>query len=111
MRSISISKKEGQLKNILSIIIEELDDKDIVLPTIVDVRLSNDTSHARIFVSFYKQKNRGLSKLIGATNYIKKQLAAYLDWRKIPNLVFELDHLTDDGMRIDKILEDLKKEA
>ncbi|WP_027334232.1 30S ribosome-binding factor RbfA [Mycoplasma elephantis] len=111
MKSITISKKEEQLKNILSIIIQDLDDKEIILPTIVDLRLSNDSSHAKVFMSFLKNKNKGLEKLIRATNYIKKQLAQYLEWRKIPNIIFVQDKLSDDALRIDKILENIKKES
>lgn len=111
MRTINIQRKEQQIKVIISQIIENLDDSNIVYPTVVDVRLSNDSSHAKVFISFLKKPNKGLEQLRKATNYIKHELGLYLKWRKIPNLIFEVDHVTDDGMRIDNILNQIKKET
>ncbi len=110
MRSIAAARREEQLKQVLGIIIEGLDDKDLNFPSIIDIRLSNDLSVAKVFVSFFKKPNKGLEKLISATNYIKKQLGLYLKWRKIPNIIFELDEVMDAGLKIDMIIRNINAE-
>ncbi|MDJ1646532.1 30S ribosome-binding factor RbfA [Mycoplasma phocimorsus] len=110
MRSIPAARREEQLKQVLGIIIEGLDDKDLIFPSIIDIRLSNDLSVAKVFVSFFKKPNKGLEKLVLATNYIKKQLALYLKWRKIPNIIFKLDEVMDAGLKIDMIIKNINSE-
>lgn len=110
MRSIASARREEQLKQVLGIIIESLDDKELIFPSIIDLRLSNDLSVAKVFVSFVKKPNKGLEKLISATNYIKKQLSAYLNWRKIPNIIFQLDEVMESGLKIDMILKNINQE-
>ncbi|MDJ1648531.1 30S ribosome-binding factor RbfA [Mycoplasma phocimorsus] len=110
MKNIATARREEQLKQVLGIIIENLDDKDLIFPSIIDIRLSNDLSVAKVFVSFVKKPNKGLEKLISATNYIKKQLTLYLNWKKIPNIIFQLDEVMEEGLKIDMIIKNIQSE-
>lgn len=108
MANFTAQRREQELQRAISMVIEGLDDGQIVLPTIVDVRLTNDYSHAKIFVTFYKKPQYGLQQLDIAKSRIKRELALYLKWRKMPDIHFMLDTVTDEGNKIDRILNQLK---
>lgn len=109
--NINIERKENQLLNcVASIVANEVNNKNIILPTIVDVQLSNDLGQAKIYVALGSKKKLGLEALNNAKGFIKSRLAKILDWRKVPNLIFCSDEAGEQGTRIDAILASIKNE-
>ncbi|QBF34398.1 30S ribosome-binding factor RbfA [Mycoplasmopsis phocirhinis] len=108
-KSINTLRKESQLKSMIAqIVTNELTNVNIINPTVIDCELSPDSSHAKIYVSFSEKSQNGIQAIKNATGYIRKVLSSSLNWRKIPQIHFELDRVIDDAMRIEKILKDIK---
>lgn len=115
MNSKVIKKErlESQIKEIINeTIVRDVYDDLIKMATIVDVRLTNDKSIAKIYISCY-QKNltdKVLQKLIGATGFFKKALSINLTLRKIPNLIFIKDTSMENYETIENILKEIKEQ-
>ncbi|AIA29202.1 ribosome-binding factor A [Mycoplasmopsis californica] len=110
-KHINSLRKESQLKTMIAqIVTTELTNANIINPTVVDCELSADSSHAKIFVTFSEKQQEGLEAIRNASGYIRKSIAHSLDWRKVPELHFELDTVIDGAMKIEKILEQIKNE-
>ncbi|WP_051617864.1 30S ribosome-binding factor RbfA [Mycoplasmopsis iners] len=109
--NINILRREEQIKNLIAqIITYEVTNSDVIEPTVVDCKLSSDLSHVKVFVTFGARANKGLEALEHAKGFVKKQVAQTLDWRKIPDIHFVLDELTDSAQKIDALLDEIKKE-
>lgn len=110
-KNINLLRKESQLKMMIAqIVTTELTNVNIINPTVVDCELSADSSHAKVFVTFSEKSQEGLEAIRNAAGFIRKTLAHSLNWRKVPEIHFELDTVTDNAMKINKILEDIKHE-
>lgn len=110
-KSINALRKESQLKTMIAqIVTTELTNSNIINPTVVDCELSADSSHAKVFVTFSEKSSDGIEAIRNAAGFIRKMLAHSLDWRKVPELHFELDTVIDGAMKIEKILEQIKHE-
>lgn len=80
--------------------------------TVTDVQLTNDYSYAKVFVTFLgdgpvpaKMKILDESK-----GFIRKELSASLDIRKIPELRFVYDETAVKAEKIEAILSKIKKD-
>ncbi|MEI7038830.1 30S ribosome-binding factor RbfA [Mycoplasmopsis bovis] len=108
-KSISILRKESQIKNFISTIItNELTNANIYNPTVTDCVLSADLSHVKIFLAFSSKENDGLEAVRNASGYIRKVLSKTLNWKKIPELHFYIDEVEKKAFEIDQILNSLK---
>lgn len=111
MKNINILKRESQIKQfIASIITQDLTNANIHNPTVVDVVLSDDLSHVKVYLAFEDNEVKGLKAVQNASGYIRKALSKSLNWRKVPELHFYIDEVEKQGMKIDQILEQIKKE-
>ncbi|VEU78143.1 30S ribosome-binding factor RbfA [Mycoplasmopsis columbinasalis] len=108
--NINVLRREEQIKNLLAqIITYDLNNANIIEPTVVDCKLSNDLSHVKVYLTFAQNSTKGLEAINNAKGYIRKQVARNLDWRKVPELNFELDEVSKEALRIDKILHNIKE--
>ena len=87
--------------------------KDVseIIP-ITDVKLTNDKSIAKIYVSFLGQKAReeaGMRALERGKGFIRSHLAKRLSMRKVPDLIFLIDHALEKGNKIEDILRQINK--
>ncbi len=97
-------------KAISEIIQFELKNPKLGFVTITDVRVTNDNSIAKVYVSFLGKEERnqaGLKILNQSKGFIRSELAKRLSIRKTPELIFEIDRSLEQGNRIEKILSDL----
>ncbi|MGY5139742.1 30S ribosome-binding factor RbfA [Mycoplasmopsis gallinarum] len=109
--NINTLRREEQIKNLIAeILAMEIHNTNVINPTVIDAKLSSDLSHVKVFVTFTEKSTKGLEALENAKGFIRTKLAKSLDWRKIPEVHFELDELTNSAMKIDKILEEIKNE-
>ncbi len=109
-----IERLESQMmKNISAIISEEIRDTKVGYVTVTDVKVTNDLSFAKVFVTFLTNDNEernkvGLDALNRTKGFIKSKLAKKIQVRKIPELIFELDTTFNEGNKIENILADIK---
>lgn len=109
MNNIKIRKKEANyLIWISKIINEDVTNVNISQTTVVDVKLSNDGSILKVFVSFLSNEERSLEALNSTKGFIRSELAKYEKGRKVPNLIFEIDQVSKTTEKIDEILKIIK---
>ena len=99
----------------LSEIIErEIHDPRIGLTTVTRVKVSPDLSHGRVFITVLgddNQRKKALEGLRSAGSFVRRSLSKRLHhMRRIPELTFDYDESVEQGMRIEKLLDQIKHE-
>lgn len=92
-------------KEVSEIIQFSLKDPKVGFITITDVRVTNDLSIAKIYVSFLGQdarKEAGMKALERSKGFIRSELAKRMSIRKVPSLVFLADDSLEKGNKIEK---------
>ncbi|MGI5911195.1 MAG: 30S ribosome-binding factor RbfA [Syntrophomonadaceae bacterium] len=104
-----------ELKRTMARIIQE-DIKDpridFTSVSITRVDLSNDLSHARVYISILGDNNKQEETMLAlqkAKGYIRSELAASLQVRHAPELEFRLDRSIEHGINISTLLDKLKE--
>lgn len=111
MNEIQKRKKESNyLIWISKIINEDVKNVNICYPTVVDVKLSNDGSHLKIYMTFDKNEQKSLDALNATKGFIRTELSKYESGRKVPSLIFVIDEVAKKSLKIDQLLEQIKKE-
>ena len=98
-------------KNITEIISLKLNDPHLGFLTITEVKVSKDFSHAKVYVSFFLDKDKavGMKTLDKAKGFIRSELSKTLDIRRCPDITFVLDDGFDKVAKIDEALARGKK--
>lgn len=86
----------------------ELKDFDVTNIAINDVILSNDGSHAKVYITLFKDKKRYFDKVTSMTPFIRSVVAKSWKYKKLPELVFLIDQVEPEAARIEKILKEIK---
>ncbi|MBU1125736.1 MAG: 30S ribosome-binding factor RbfA [Candidatus Omnitrophica bacterium] len=109
-----IERVTAAIKREVSLIIQdELKDPRIGFVTITGVELTADLRSAKIFYSVlgnedaYKNTREALES---ASGFIRKHLAERINLRFALEIMFKEDHSTEDSVRIQQILEEIKHE-
>jgi len=77
--------------------------------SILRVDTTNDLKYCKVYVSILGDSQKEAFEGIKSANgYIRSALAGKLSIRCVPELIFILDDSIEYGMKIDKILRDLK---
>ncbi|MBR0461116.1 MAG: 30S ribosome-binding factor RbfA [Erysipelotrichaceae bacterium] len=97
------------MKEISSIIQFDLNNPEIGFCTVSEVRLTNDLSKAKVYVSFFGN-NYGVAALKKSKGFIKSELAKRLKMKKIPDLEFVVDDTLDKVSRIEEIVSKDRKD-
>ncbi|WAM10418.1 30S ribosome-binding factor RbfA [Mycoplasmopsis cynos] len=111
MNQISLRKKKIK-SNIwlLAFLMRDITNVNIQEPVVMDVKLSSDLSYLKVFVTFSGNEQKGIIALNNSALYVRKILAKSLDWRKVPEVKFYLDEVTENGSRIDQILREIQNQ-
>lgn len=103
-----------ELKHEISAIVaQEVRDPRVGLLTVTEVEVSPDLRYARIFVSVLgspEEKKQTLDALAGASAYIRRQIGARIRLRHIPELTFAYDESVEQGDRMMRLIDEIKKE-
>ena len=91
------------MKEISSIIQFDLNNPDVGFCTVSEVKLSNDLSKAKVYVSFFGN-NYGIAALKRSKGFIKSTLAKRIKIRKIPDIEFVVDDSLERVSRIEEII-------
>lgn len=99
-------------EEISKVINEEIKDDDIKFVTITAVDISSDLSYAKVYFTNLIDKDRVkvLNALNRASGFIRNKLMDMVEIRKMPELTFIYDESIEYGNKIEKIIEDIKKE-
>ncbi len=109
-----INKINEEVKRELSGIIRELKDTRIPMMTsVVAVRVTNDLSYAKVYVSVMgdeEVQKKALAGLKSAAGFVRREIGHRLQLRHTPEMVFELDHSIEQGAHINKIIHEISKD-
>lgn len=102
------------IHRVISDIIEnEIRDSRIGMVTVTGVELSGDLKNARVFISVLREDKdieSSVSALNKASSFIRLRLGESIVLKNIPAIKFYYDSSTVDGMRMDKLLDEINKE-
>ena len=90
----------------------ELKDPRIGFATVTRVDLSPNLRSAHVWVYMAGEKEAQedtLAGLASATGYLRHELSLRLRLRRVPELVFEIDHSAEDMHRIETLLDQANK--
>ena len=110
MRLQSVIQKEISL-----VVAREVKDPRIPTVTFTAVEVTQDGSHATIFVSILGGVKEGYSMqeclqgLKSASGYLKRHLAKVLNVKNIPQLFFKEDRGFENSIRVQELLRDISK--
>jgi ribosome-binding factor A len=104
---------QDQIRAELAEMIElELKDPRIGFATVTQVELRPDLRSAHIWVSVPGEKEAQEGTFEGlrsATGYLRHELSLRLRLRRVPELIFVLDHRAEDVRRIESLLDQTNK--
>jgi ribosome-binding factor A len=91
----------------------EVRDPRVGFVTVTSVLVTNDLSHARVLVSVpgeEAEKTRALEGLQSAAGFLRSRAARTLTTRTVPELHFELDRGLEHAVRINELLNTIRRE-
>lgn len=100
-------------KELSSILAFELKNPNITgMLSVTKVKITPDFKYAKVYVSILNSKDveKTMQGLKESAGFIRSRIAKEVNLRITPELVFEIDDSLEQGMRIDSILKDLKKD-
>lgn len=81
---------------------------------VTDVRVSDDLSHARVYVRLLdaeanESARKSAVRAMGrAAGFLRKELAARLRVRRVPDLEFHWDDVVDHAIRLESLLHEVR---
>ncbi len=92
---------------------EEVNDPRIAgaVFTIHEVRMARDLGSADVYFSVLDSSSLGqvVPALERVTGFLRSRLSGVLDLRRVPELRFHVDRTIEEGMRLDRIIEEANK--
>lgn len=108
-----INKINEEVRRELSSVVRELKDSRIPMMTsIVAVRVTNDLSYAKVYVSVMGEEEvqkKAIQGLKSAAGFVRREIGRRLQLRHTPEFLFELDHSIEQGAHINKIIHDINE--
>ncbi|HKV45819.1 MAG TPA: 30S ribosome-binding factor RbfA [bacterium] len=106
--SVRIARLRELFKEEISTILQrEMKDPRIGFVSVLDVELSQDLRHARVFVSILgdaEAKAKTMAGLGNAQGFIRKELGRRIRLRYMPEVSFRLDESIERGVRVQRLL-------
>jgi ribosome-binding factor A len=113
MTSPRIARLRELFKEETSLILQrDMKDPRIGFVSVVDVELSGDLRHAKIFVSVLgdaEAKARTMEALASAQGFVRTELARRIRLRHIPQVAFRMDESIERGARVNELLRKVSK--
>ncbi|AZZ65314.1 30S ribosome-binding factor RbfA [Metamycoplasma phocicerebrale] len=108
MNTINHERKTQLLLELIGNSFYELKDFDVANIAINDVILSTDGSHAKVFITLFRDKERYFEKITAMAPFIRSIVAKTWKYKKLPELVFMIDTVEPSAAKIEKILKEIK---
>jgi len=99
-------------KEVADIIMNKIKHKNLGFVTVTDAKASDDLRHATVYVSVLNidEGEKIVRKLNESASFIKGELGRRMKLRYVPSITFKIDESIQYGMKIDKLLDDIKSE-
>ncbi|PYS29631.1 MAG: 30S ribosome-binding factor RbfA [Acidobacteria bacterium] len=100
-------------EEIAQIVGYELEDPQLAMITVTEVRVADDLRDASVYVTVEgdeREHDVALLALRHAAPYVRRQLGFALDLRHTPALHFVRDTVEEEAERVDVLLEEIGKE-
>ena len=114
MSSHRASRLAEEIKRELAQILrEEMKDPGIGFASITRVEVSSDLRYAKIFVSVLgpePEPQKTIGALQRATGFIRSEISRRIRLRYMPELTFKLDQSIEQGVRIAKLIDQVREE-
>jgi ribosome-binding factor A len=94
-----------------SIIAREVKDPGLGFITLTHVRMSADLQVARVYYTTMgdeKERRETAKALARCTPFLRRQIAARVRLRRVPELYFTFDASVERGQRVEQLLQDIK---
>ena len=100
------------VEQISQILRTEIKDERIHFVTVTAVKITNDLSFAKVYVTILddKEKDSMLKLLNKASNFIERELSHRIEIRKMPNITFVYDDSIAYALNIENIIESTRNE-
>ena len=101
------------LREIADLLLNSVRDPRVKGATLTGVDLSNDLKHAKVFYSLIgdeKEFERIQEGLDSAKGFIKRELAARMELKYMPDIIFRRDPSLEEGNRMERLFESLKSD-
>ncbi|MCL6450857.1 MAG: 30S ribosome-binding factor RbfA [Acetobacteraceae bacterium] len=105
---------EAIKEEVSRILQRELKDPRIGFCSVVDVEVSSDLRHAKVFVSVLGDeaaKQATLAGLESARGFIRTEIGRRIRLRHTPEVVFRLDSSIERGARVSQLLNEIRREG
>jgi len=109
MKNIKTKQLESEIHQKISMIISKLDNEVASSATVTEVILNNDHSIAKIYVSFLKNNEASFFELKKAIGYIRKELSASINIKKVPFIELHLDEKLKEINKMEELIDKLNK--
>lgn len=99
------------LKEEIAGILRELKDPRVGFVTVMDVEVSPDLRHARVFVSVLgdeEEKIETIRALDRASGFVRARVGEAITLKYLPNLHFILDRTLEKAARIEKLIDEMR---
>ena len=113
MSNIKLERIASQIvRELSSIFYEEVHNEILKNVTIIDARVTNDLSLAKVYYTFLGDDDKVTiaAELKNASSFLRTELAKRMDLRTTPELRFVYDESTEYGEHIDEIIEEIHNE-
>ncbi len=109
-RSIRVADLIRQ--EVADIIQYRLKDPRVGFVTVTDVTVSDDLKHCSIYISILDKEacDETMKALNSSSGFVRSELGKRVRLRYTPQLVFRLDEVVEQGAKIDRLLNKIKKE-
>lgn len=99
------------LREVAEILARKIKDPRVKGATLTGIRLSDDLKHARVYFSVMGERE-DIQKVQGgldsAKGYIKREIAARMDLKYVPEIIFKHDPSLEMGQYMEKVFEKIR---
>lgn len=106
-----MADRKGRVKALISryisdILLFELKNKNVGMPSVNEVIVTDDYSLAKVYVSFLgaKYPHQNLEELNRCKGYVRSSLAKKMDIYKTPDIIFIYDEQFEKANRLDEAI-------
>lgn len=113
MATNRLSRIDEEVKRALAEIIRDdvKDDRLSEMTTVTKVEITSDLKFGKVYISVYdaeKKRRASIDALNHGASFIRTKLARAVDLRRVPELTFVLDDSIEYGIKISKLIDDVK---
>lgn len=100
-------------EEIADIIMYKLKDPRMGFVTVTGVDITEDLKIAKIYISILKEEEKDITLEIlnSATGFVRAELAKRLRMKFIPSISFRIDKSIEYGIKIEKLLKEIKEKT